>query len=83
VYIGTSAGATVSALLAKGIAARKVYWGLLTDADPSLQFKRGDMYDVNRWAILRSFVNVVWSIPGYFVRRVKRAAPSPSTSCTT
>jgi NTE family protein len=78
IYIGTSAGSTVSALLAKGIAARKIYWGLLTDADPSLQFRRADMYDVNRWAIMRSFVNVMWSIPGYFVRRVKSGQrPSP------
>ena len=78
IYIGTSAGACVSALLAKGIPARKVYWGLLTDADPSLQFRRGDMYDVNRWAILRSFLKITWTIPGYFFRRVKKGQrPSP------
>ena len=78
IYIGVSAGATVSALLAKGIPARKIYWGLLTDADPALQFRRGDMYDVNRWAILGSFFGVVLSIPGYFVRCVKIGQrPSP------
>jgi NTE family protein len=78
VYIGVSAGASVAAILAKGIPARKVYWGLLTDADPALQFRRGDMYDVNRWAILRSFLKITWSIPGYFVRRVKGGQrPSP------
>jgi predicted acylesterase/phospholipase RssA len=78
IYIGVSAGASVSALLAKGIPARKVYWGLLTDADPGLQFRRGDMYDVNRWAILRSFLKIAWSIPGYFVRRVRSGQrPSP------
>ena len=77
-YIGVSAGATVSALLAKGIPARKIYWGLLTDADPTLQFRRGDMYDVNRWAILRSFLGTVFSMPGYFVRCVKVGQrPSP------
>ena len=77
-YIGVSAGATVSALLAKGIPARKVYWGLLTDADPALQFRRGDMYDVNRWAILGSFFGTVLSMPGYFVRCVKVGQrPSP------
>jgi hypothetical protein len=63
IYIGVSAGASVAAVLAKGIPARKVYWGLLTDADPALQFRRGDMYDVNRWAILRSFLKITWSIP--------------------
>ncbi|HET9941641.1 MAG TPA: patatin-like phospholipase family protein [Candidatus Eisenbacteria bacterium] len=78
IYIGVSAGASVAAVLAKGIPARKVYWGLLTDADPALQFRRGDMYDVNRWAILRSFLKITWSIPGYFVRRVKGGQrPSP------
>src|SRR5881397_3913762 len=78
IYIGVSAGATISALLAKGIPARKIYWGLLTDADPALQFRRGDMYDVNRWAILGSFFGVVLSIPGYFVRCVKIGQrPSP------
>ncbi len=78
IHIGVSAGATVSALLAKGIPARKIYWGLLTNADPTLQFRRNDMYDVNRWAILGSAVGVVLSIPGYFIRCVKIGQrPSP------
>lgn len=78
IYIGVSAGATVSSLLAKGIPARKIYWGLLTNADPTLQFRRNDMYDVNRWAILGSAVGVVLSMPGYFVRCVRIGQrPSP------
>jgi len=77
-YIGVSAGASIAALLAKGIPARKLYLGLLTDTDPALQFRRGDMYDVNRWAILRSFLGVVFSIPGYFVRSIRVGQrPSP------
>lgn len=77
-YIGVSAGASVAALLAKGIPARKIYWALLTDSDPALQFKRGDMYVANRWGILLSFVNVISSIPGYFVNCVQtRTRPSP------
>jgi predicted acylesterase/phospholipase RssA len=67
IYIGVSAGATVAGLLAKGIPIRKIYWALLTNSDPSLHFKRGDMYDVNRWAILSSAINVTGSIPGYFI----------------
>src|SRR5687767_15939039 len=51
IYIGVSAGASVAGLLAKGIPVRRIYWALLTNSDPSLQFSRGDMYDVNRWAI--------------------------------
>jgi len=78
IYIGVSAGASISSLLAKGIPARKIYWNLLTDSDPTLQFRRGDMYDVNRWAILRSVVGTVLSIPGYFVRCVRIGQrPSP------
>ena len=78
IYIGVSAGASIAALLAKGIPARKIYWGLLTDTDPALQFRRGDMYDVNRWAILRSFLGTVFSIPGYFVRCIRVGQrPSP------
>jgi len=77
-YIGVSAGASVSALLAKGIPARKIYWALLTDSDPALQFKRGDMYVANRWGIFTSFVNVMASVPGYFVNCVRmRVRPSP------
>jgi NTE family protein len=67
VYIGVSAGATVAGLLAKGIPIRKIYWALLTNSDPALHFRRGDMYDVNRWAILSSAVNVAGSVPGYFL----------------
>lgn len=78
IYIGVSAGASVASLLAKGIPARKIYWGLLTNADPTLQFRRNDMYDVNRWAILGSAVGVVLSMPGYFVRCVRIGQrPSP------
>ncbi|MGH7680973.1 MAG: patatin-like phospholipase family protein [Candidatus Eiseniibacteriota bacterium] len=78
IYIGVSAGATVASMLAKGIPARRIYWGLLTNADPTLQFRRNDMYDVNRWAILGSAVGVVLSMPGYFVRCVRIGQrPSP------
>ncbi len=77
-YIGVSAGASISSLLAKGIPARKIYWALLTDSDPALQFGRGDMYDVNRWAILKSAVGTILSMPGYFVRCVRVGQrPSP------
>jgi len=77
-YIGVSAGASVSAFLAKGIPARKIYWALLTDSDPALQFKRGDMYMANRWGILGSFFSVIGSIPGYFMHCVRtRVRPSP------
>jgi NTE family protein len=67
IYIGVSAGATVAGVLAKGIPIRKIYWALLTNSDPNLSFRRGDMYDVNRWAIALSAMNVVASVPGYFV----------------
>lgn len=78
IYIGVSAGATVAGLLAKGVPVRKIYWALLTNSDPALQFRRGDMYDVNRWAILGSFLNVVGSVPGYFIDCVRRGMrPSP------
>lgn len=77
-YIGVSAGASVSALLAKGIPARKIYWALLTDSDPALQFKRGDMYVANRWGIFTSFFNVLFSVPAYFVNCIRTGVrPSP------
>ena len=78
IYIGVSAGATVAGLLAKGIPIRKIYWALLTNSDPSLHFKRGDMYDVNRWAILFAGINVGLSVPGYFLNCLRtRVRPSP------
>jgi predicted acylesterase/phospholipase RssA len=78
IYIGVSAGASVTALLAKGVPARKIYWALLTDSDPALQFKRGDLYIANRWGIFGSFVNTVASMPGYFANCVRtRVRPSP------
>jgi NTE family protein len=78
IYIGVSAGASVAGLLAKGIPVRRIYWALLTNSDPSLQFTRGDMYDVNRWAILLSALNVGGSVPGYFVNCLRtRTPPTP------
>jgi len=78
IYIGVSAGATVAGLLAKGIPIRKIYWALLTNSDSSLHFRRGDMYDVNRWAILFSGIKIGLSMPGYFVNCLsQRLRPSP------
>ena len=59
IYIGVSAGSVVAALLAKGIPARKIYWGLLHGSDEALTFKRGDFYVANRWAILKSVVGCI------------------------
>ena len=77
-YIGVSAGASMAALLAKGVPVRKVYWALLHGTWPALAFKRGDIYMANRWAILQSAFGVVASIPEYFIRSAKlRQPPSP------
>jgi len=78
IYIGVSAGASVAALLAKGVPARKIYWGLLHGTEPSLQFKRGDFYVANRWAILKSVLGTFASIPGFFVKSAQlKQRPSP------
>ena len=78
IYTGTSAGASVAALLAKGIPARKIYWGLLHGSDPSLEFKRGDFYMANRWAILKSVLGCIGSIPGFFIKSIRtNQRPSP------
>jgi len=76
IYMGVSAGASVAALLAKGIPARKVYWGLLHGSE--LEFKRGDFYVANRWAILKSVLGCIGSIPGFFIKSVRtNQRPSP------
>jgi NTE family protein len=78
IYIGVSAGASVAGMLAKGVPIRKIYWALLTNSDQSLHFRRSDMYDVNRWAILLSALNVGRSVPGYFVNCLRYSIrPSP------
>jgi NTE family protein len=77
-YIGVSAGASVAALLAKGLPIRKLYWGLLTGSDPALQFMRSDMYSANRWEILKSFLGAVVGIPEFFVQSMRSGRhPSP------
>ncbi len=78
VYIGVSAGSTVAALLAKGLSARKIYWGLLHGSEPALQFKRGDFYMANRWAILKSVLGCMASVPDFFIKCVRNnQRPSP------
>lgn len=78
IYMGVSAGASVASLLAKGVSARKIYWGLLHGSEPSLEFKRGDFYVANRWAIMKSLLGCVGSIPGFFIKSVRtRQRPSP------
>ena len=78
IYMGVSAGASVASLLAKGVPARKVYWGLLHGSDPSLEFKRGDFYLANRWGILKSVLGCVGSVPSFFIKSIRtRQRPSP------
>lgn len=78
IYIGISAGASVAALLAKGVSVRKIYWGLLTGSDPALQVKRGDFYEPNRRGIFGSFLRVTTSVPAYFVHSARAGVrPSP------
>lgn len=78
IYIGVSAGASVAALLAKGVPARKIYWGLLHGSEPALEFKRGDFYVANRWAILKTVFGSIGSIPSFFIKSVQlRQRPSP------
>ena len=78
IYIGISAGASVATLLAKGIPARKVYWGLLTGSDPALRWDRSSFYEPNRAEIFQSIFRVLASIPAYFVYSVRAGIrPSP------
>jgi predicted acylesterase/phospholipase RssA len=78
IYIGISAGASVAALLAKGIPVRKIYWGLLTGSDPALQWQRGSFYEPDRSGIFTSFLKVTSSIPAYFVHSARIGVrPSP------
>ncbi len=78
VYIGVSAGASVASLLAKGVSARKIYWGLLHGSDSALEFKRGDFYMANRWAILKSVLGCVASVPDFFIKCIRHhQRPSP------
>jgi NTE family protein len=78
IYIGVSAGASVAALLSKGVSIRKIYWGLLTGSDPALQVKRGDFYEPNRRGIFSSFLQVTASIPAYFIHSARTGVrPSP------
>ena len=78
IYIGISAGASVAALLAKGIPVRKIYWGLLTGSDRAFQMRRGDLYEPNRMGIFTSFLRVTASIPAYFIDSIRNGIrPSP------
>jgi predicted acylesterase/phospholipase RssA len=78
IYIGISAGASVAALLAKGIPIRKVYWGLLTGSDRAFQMRRGDLYEPDRKGIFTSFLRVTTSIPAYFLDSIRNGIrPSP------
>ncbi len=78
IYIGISAGASVAALLAKGIPIRRIYWGLLTGSESALQLRRGDFYEPNRMGIFTSFLRVTTSIPAYFIHSIRSGVrPSP------
>ncbi|MFQ5676436.1 MAG: patatin-like phospholipase family protein [bacterium] len=49
IFVGISAGAVISALIANGYTAREIYEGITSDGESGLDFKRKNIYDL-RWS---------------------------------
>jgi NTE family protein len=62
-YIGSSSGSVVAALMANGIRARDLYDILVEERDDPLNFQRGSVYDKGTFSIAaRNLAHFVWAI---------------------
>jgi len=72
-YVGTSAGAAVAALLAAGIPPRAVYDAIVNDADSPYNFRRSDIYTFGTgetWAMVKKIAAVAGPVLGQLGRRL-------------
>lgn len=63
IYVGTSAGAVVAALIANGYSARDLYDDIYTDSDSPLNFKRKDIYNLRWREVFGSFAPLLKRLP--------------------
>jgi len=81
IYVGTSAGASASALIANGIAPRVIYDAVVADQRSPFNFSREDIYAFGTgetWPTLKKFAHGLWSITRQTARdvAVNRRMPS-------
>lgn len=72
-YVGTSAGAAVAALLAAGIPPRAVYDAIVNDADSPYNFSRRDIYTFGTgetWGMIKKIAAVAGPVLGQLGRRL-------------
>jgi predicted acylesterase/phospholipase RssA len=63
IYVGTSAGAVVAALIANGYAAHELYDGIYNDSDSPLNFKRKDIYNLRWGEVFRAVAPLFKRLP--------------------
>lgn len=64
IYVGTSAGATVAAILANGVKPRVIYDAVMEDADSPYNFTRKDIYAFGTgetWPMIKKVMHATWS----------------------
>jgi NTE family protein len=72
-YVGTSAGAAVAAILAAGIPPRAVYDAIVNDADSPYNFRRRDIYTFGTgetWGMVKKIAAVAGPVLGQLGRRL-------------
>lgn len=80
-YVGTSAGASIAAMLANGITPREVYDAVVTDVDSPYNFGRRDIYTLGTretWPMLKKVVATSGQVVGQVMRGLFTRAPRPS-----
>lgn len=66
IYVGTSAGAVVAALIANGYSAHELYDGIYNDSDSPLNFKRKDIYNLRWGEVFRAVAPLFKRLPYLF-----------------
>lgn len=63
IFVGTSAGALISALIANGYSSREIFEGICRETKSSLNFKRKDIYDLRLVEIFKSLLPLFKRMP--------------------
>jgi predicted acylesterase/phospholipase RssA len=63
IFVGTSAGALISAFIANGYTSREIFEGISQENDSKLNFKRKDIYNLRLIEIFKSFLPLFTRMP--------------------
>ena len=72
IFVGTSCGSSVTALLANGVRPREIFDAIANDTDSPYNFKRENIYSFGyqeTWVLFKRFMKSLYPLTRYYVKK--------------